>query len=62
FQENLKQARTWLGDYFEAGTPVQHFDAQVAELQQSKVALNFPDISGSLALLRAEIQRRDSIQ
>ncbi len=62
FQENLKQARLWLGDYFETGTPVQHFDTQVAELQQSKVALNFPDISGSLALLRAEIQRRDSIQ
>ena len=62
FQENLKQARIWLGDYFETGTSVQHFDTQVAELQQSKVALNFPDISGSLALLRAEIQRRDSIQ
>ena len=62
FQENLKQARIWLGDYFETGTPVQHFDTQVAELQQAKVALNFPDISGSLALLRAEIQRRDSIQ
>ena len=62
FQENLKQARIWLGDYFETGTPVQHFDTQVAELQQSKVALSFPDISGSLALLRAEIQRRDSIQ
>ena len=62
FQENLKQARTWLGDYFETGTPVQHFDTQVAELQQAKVALSFPDISGSLTLLRAEIQRRDSIQ
>jgi uroporphyrinogen III methyltransferase/synthase len=62
FQENLKQARIWLGDYFETGTPVQHFDTQVAELQQSKVALSFPDISGSLTLLRAEIQRRDSIQ
>ena len=62
FQENLKQARIWLSDYFETGTSVQHFDTQVAELQQSKVALSFPDISGSLALLRAEIQRRDSIQ
>jgi uncharacterized protein HemX len=62
FQENLKQARLWLGDYFETGTSVQHFDTQVAELQQAKVALNFPDISGSLTLLRAEIQRRDSIQ
>ena len=62
FQENLKQARTWLGDYFDPGTPLQHFDAQVAELQQAKVALSFPDISGSLTLLRAEIQRRDSIQ
>ena len=62
FQENLKQARLWLGDYFETGTAVQHFDAQVVELQQAKVALNFPDISGSLVLLRAEIQRRDSIQ
>ena len=62
FQENLKQARIWLGDYFETGTPVQHFDTQVAELQQAKVALSFPDISGSLTLLRAEIQRRDSIQ
>ena len=62
FQENLKQARIWLGDYFDPGTPVQHFDTQVAELQQAKVALSFPDISGSLALLRAEIQRRDSIQ
>ena len=62
FQENLKQARIWLGDYFETGTPVQHFDTQVAELQQAKVSLSFPDISGSLALLRAEIQRRDSIQ
>ncbi len=30
FQENLKQARIWLGDYFETGTPVQHFDTQVA--------------------------------
>ena len=62
FQENLKQARIWLGDYFETGTPVQHFDTQVAELQQAKVALSFPDISGSLPLLRSEIQRRDSIQ
>ena len=62
FQENLKQARIWLGDYFDTGTPVQHFDTQVAELQQAKVALSFPDISGSLTLLRAEIQRRDSIQ
>ena len=62
FQENLKQARIWLSDYFETGTPVQHFDTQVAELQQAKVALSFPDISGSLTLLRAEIQRRDSIQ
>lgn len=62
FQENLKQARIWLGDYFDPGTPVQHFDTQVAELQQAKVALSFPDISGSLTLLRAEIQRRDSIQ
>ena len=62
FQENLKQARTWLGDYFDPGTPLQRFDTQVAELQQAKVALNFPDISGSLTLLRAEIQRRDSIQ
>jgi uncharacterized protein HemX len=62
FQENLKQARTWLGDYFDPGTPLQHFDAQVAELQQAKVALSFADISGSLTLLRAEIQRRDSIQ
>jgi uncharacterized protein HemX len=62
FQENLKQARTWLGDYFDPGTPLQHFDAQVAELQQAKVALSFPDISGSLTLLRAEIERRDSIQ
>ena len=62
FQENLKQARIWLGDYFDPGALVQHFDAQVAELQQAKVALSFPEISGSLALLRAEIQRRDSIQ
>jgi uncharacterized protein HemX len=62
FQENLKQARTWLGDYFDPGTPVQHFDAQLAELQQAKVALSFPDISGSLTLLRAEIERRDSTQ
>ena len=62
FQENLKQARIWLGDYFETGTPVQHFDTQVAELQQAKVALSFPDISGSLTLLRAEIERRDSTQ
>ena len=62
FQENLKQARTWLGDYFDPGTPLQHFDTQVAELQQAKVALSFPDISGSLTLLRAEIERRDSIQ
>ncbi len=62
FQENLKHARIWLSDYFDPGTPLQHFDTQVAELQQAKVALNFPDISGSLALLRAEIQRRDSIQ
>ena len=62
FQENLKQARIWLSDYFDPGTPLQHFDTQVAELQQAKVALSFPDISGSLALLRAEIQRRDSIQ
>ena len=62
FQENLKQARIWLSDYFETGTPVQHFDTQVAELQQAKVALSFPDISGSLTLLRSEIQRRDSIQ
>ena len=62
FQENLKQARLWLGDYFQTDTAVQHFEAQIAELQQVKVALNFPDISGSLALLRAEIQRRDSIQ
>ena len=62
FQENLKQARTWLGDYFDPGTPLQRFDTQLAELKQAKVALNFPDISGSLTLLRAEIQRRDSIQ
>jgi uroporphyrinogen III methyltransferase/synthase len=62
FQENLKQAHIWLGDYFETGTAVQHFDTQVAELQQAKVALNFPDISRSLTLLRAEIQRRDLIQ
>ncbi len=62
FQENLKQARIWLSDYFDPGTPLQHFDTQVAELQQAKVALSFPDISGSLTLLRAEIQRRDSIQ
>ena len=62
FQENLKQARIWLGDYFDPGTPLQRFDTQVAELQQAKVALSFPDISGSLTLLRAEIQRRDSIQ
>ena len=62
FQENLKQARIWLSDYFETGTSVQHFDTQVAELQQAKVALSFPDISGSLTLLRAEIQRQDSIQ
>ena len=62
FQENLKQARIWLGDYFDPGIPLQRFDAQVAELQQAKVALSFPDISGSLTLLRAEIQRRDSIQ
>ena len=62
FQENLKQARIWLSDYFDPGIPLQHFDTQVAELQQAKVALSFPDISGSLALLRAEIQRRDSIQ
>ncbi|MGE4634310.1 MAG: uroporphyrinogen-III C-methyltransferase [Arenicellales bacterium] len=62
FRENLKQARMWLGDYFDPGAPVQSFDVRVAELQQVKVALSFPDISGSLALLRAEIQRRDSIQ
>jgi uroporphyrinogen III methyltransferase/synthase len=62
FRENLKQARMWLGDYFDPGAPVQSFDVRVAELQQAKVALSFPDISGSLALLRAEIQRRDSIQ
>ena len=62
FQENLKQARIWLSDYFDPGTPLQRFDTQVAELQQAKVALSFPDISGSLTLLRAEIQRRDSIQ
>jgi uroporphyrinogen III methyltransferase/synthase len=62
FRENLKQARMWLGDYFDPGAPVQSFDDRIAELQQAKVALSFPDISGSLALLRAEIQRRDSIQ
>ena len=62
FQENLKQARIWLSDYFDPGTPLQRFDTQVAELQQAKVALSFPDISGSLTLLRAEIERRDSIQ
>ena len=62
FQENLKQARIWLSDYFDPGTPLQRFDTQVAELQQAKVALSFPDISGSLTLLRSEIQRRDSIQ
>ena len=62
FQENLKQARIWLSDYFDPGTPLQRFETQLAELQQAKVALSFPDISGSLTLLRAEIQRRDSIQ
>jgi len=62
FQENLKQARIWLSDYFDPGTPLQRFDTQLAELQQAKVALSFPDISGSLTLLRAEIERRDSIQ
>ena len=62
FQENLKQVRIWLSDYFDPGTPLQRFETQVAELQQTKVALSFPDISGSLTLLRAEIQRRDSIQ
>jgi uncharacterized protein HemX len=62
FQENLKQARKWLSDYFDPGSPLQRFETQLAELKQAKVALSFPDISGSLTLLRAEIQRRDSIQ
>ena len=62
FQENLKQARIWLSDYFDPGSPLQRFETQLAELKQAKVALSFPDISGSLTLLRAEIERRDSIQ
>ena len=62
FQENLKQARIWLSDYFDPGSPLPRFDTQLAELQQAKVVLSFPDISGSLTLLRAEIERRDSIQ
>ena len=44
FQENLKQARIWLSDYFDPGSPLPRFDTQLAELQQAKVVLSFPDI------------------
>ena len=62
YRETLRQARTWLGSYFEAGDPLQSFDIRLVELQQIQISLDLPDISGSLALLRAEIQRRDSAQ
>jgi|TARA_Y100000310_G_scaffold296739_1_gene329233 uroporphyrin-3 C-methyltransferase len=62
FKENLRQARQWLAHYFEPVNVTGDYDASLAALQNQPLAVTLPDISGSLALLQAEIQRREIAQ
>jgi uncharacterized protein HemX len=62
FKENLRQARQWLAGYFEPVNVTGDYDASLVALQNQPLVVTLPDISGSLVLLQAEIQRREAAQ
>jgi len=62
FKENLRQARQWLARYFEPVNVTGDYDASLVALQNQPLVVTLPDISGSLVLLQAEIQRREAAQ
>ena len=62
FQKSLVEARSWLTGYFAPSPAAERFEAQLSEMMQIQVEQSIPDISGSLILLRSEIDRKDQAE
>ena len=62
FQKSLAEAQSWLTGYFASSPAAQRFETQLLEMMQIQVEQNLPDISGSLILLRSEIDRRNQAE
>ena len=62
FQKSLAEAQSWLTGYFASSPAAQRFEDQLSEMMQIQVEQNLPDISGSLILLRSEIDRRNQAE
>jgi len=62
FQKSLVEARSWLTGYFAPSSAAERFEAQLSEMMQIQVEQSIPDISGSLILLRSEIDRKDQAE
>lgn len=59
YEQSLADAENWLREYFDTDTrPVESALATIGELKNARLSPVRPDISGSLALLRAFIARR----
>ena len=62
FQKSLSEAQSWLTGYFASSPAAQRFETQLLEMMQIQVEQNRPDISGSLIVLRSEIDRRNQAE
>ena len=62
FQKSLAETQSWLTGYFASSPAAQRFETQLLEMMQIQVEQNLPDISGSLILLRSEIDRRNQAE
>src|SRR5690606_10633093 len=57
FRELCRSASAWLGDYFSDAAPaVAAARAELARLQELQLEPPLPEISGSLTLLRAQLE------
>ena len=54
FEQNLRFASEWIGDYYDTSTQViQSLRAELNRMSETRLSSRLPDISGSLELLRA---------
>ncbi len=53
YRESLRSARRWVEEYFDTGDQgVGSFISAIAELEGRRLAVSYPDISGSIRMLR----------
>jgi uncharacterized protein HemX len=53
FEQNLRFASQWIGDYYDTSAPaIQSVQGELGRMSGTKLSTRLPDISGSLELLR----------